>query len=55
VVVRTGANVSQGEPPIVSDFDRQEYDRYVRAADEQVDDARTLAAHGSYNSAVVHL
>lgn len=43
------------DPPSVSEFDGHEYDRYVRAADEQADDARTLAEHGSYNSAVLHL
>lgn len=38
----------------MSEFDEQEYHRYVTATDEQVDDARTLAEHGSDNSAVLH-
>lgn len=43
------------EPPSVSEFDGPEHERYVRAAEEQVEDAGTLAEHGSYNSAVLHL
>lgn len=42
-------------PPGESEFDVPEYERYVLAAEEQVDDARTLADHGSHNSAVLHL
>lgn len=47
--------MSPEDPPSGSELDGREHDRYVRAADEQRDDARTLAEHGSYNSAVLHL
>lgn len=47
--------MSPEDPSIVSEFDGREFDRCGRATDEQVEDARTLADHGSYNSAVLHL
>lgn len=36
-------------------FDDHEYQRHLMTVDEQLDDAATLAAHGSYNSAVLHV
>lgn len=47
--------MSREDRPSASDVDEPEYERYVRAADEQAEDARTLAERHSYNSAVLHL